>query len=511
MVVPTTAQAEAVFEALARTSLEAKLVHRAYRPLYANPAFADMFLFDDADDALAQRSLLSLFDADTRANPDAAWSRLIGQAGATFGRRRFNRRNGALFRAEFVARRITWHDGEPAVAIALIDVSAEEHACCTLAAARAEADVAARAQRGLYTAAARSLAPPLRRAKAHLKALSQTEDGAEAAHEALTACDDLLTRVAHVGALLHDEAAERFDLHALLTQAGDRAAGAHPELRLDMRVGCAPGLHVLGASSRVTRVAEHLIEAAGQRARDVHFAASFGAHGLELEIEARAIDAGAPRADDEHLCAARALIEAEGGLLVTRNAARDYWTAQALLPIAPAAERVSATAARDVLVVEDNTGAMRLMRTLLGALGHRVTGVGAGADAVAAVAAQRFDLVLMDIHLPGMDGFEAARRIRALPRPWAGLPIAAMTASASQGLQAAAAEAGMDAFLVKPIEAARLAEQIALLTGVAGLIHAAELNEIEHEDHRHEAADQIHRSHAFPRAAQLSPNKIAAL
>lgn len=507
--------AEAAFEALTRVSLEAKLVHRAYRPLYANGALADMFLYDDPAEVLAQSTLLPVFDAETRADPEAAWAALLGAPGAVFGRRVFNRRNGALFRAEFIARRVAWRDG-PAVAMAILDVSDEERACRALTAARAEAESAARARRALFAAAARSLGPPVRAARTHLGALAKAGGtGAEPAAEALRACDDLLARVAHVGDLLGEDAETRaFDLRAVLARAAEHAAAAFPETRLSVRIGSTSAQPALGAAQRLERAAFALIESAAVRAADVAFTAAADGDGLALQVEARGVGAGAPEAHSTALAVARALAEAEGGAIVTRAASRDLWAAHAYLPLSRAPE-IPANARRcDILVVEDNAAAMRLTCTLLRALGHCATGVESGAAALAALSARRFDLVLMDVRLPGMDGIETTRRIRALARSWADLPVAAMTASASTELRAAASDAGMDAFLLKPIDAAALAAQIALLTeprpGPAS-IEAAELNQIEEEDQNDEAADEVDRFHAGAPAPVVNPFRFTGV
>ncbi|WP_170263521.1 response regulator [Blastochloris sulfoviridis] len=110
-----------------------------------------------------------------------------------------------------------------------------------------------------------------------------------------------------------------------------------------------------------------------------------------------------------------------------------------------------------VLVAEDNDINAFLARVMLTKLGHRVEVVGDGEAAVAAVAeAHRvgapFDLVLMDVQLPRLDGLEAARRIRALGE--AGhVPIIALTANAFAEDRREAESAGMDGFLTKPLDA----------------------------------------------------------
>jgi CheY-like chemotaxis protein len=79
-----------------------------------------------------------------------------------------------------------------------------------------------------------------------------------------------------------------------------------------------------------------------------------------------------------------------------------------------------------------------------------------GEEAVAAASAAGFDLILLDIRMPRLDGFEAAARIRAGAGPSAGAPMVALTADAGEEERARAAKAGMDDFITKPIDAGRL-------------------------------------------------------
>ncbi|WP_119462547.1 TMAO reductase system sensor histidine kinase/response regulator TorS [Rhodospirillaceae bacterium SYSU D60014] len=107
---------------------------------------------------------------------------------------------------------------------------------------------------------------------------------------------------------------------------------------------------------------------------------------------------------------------------------------------------------KTMLVVEDNEVNQLVARTFLEKAGHAVTIVTDGRQAVAAVAAGRFDLVLMDVSLPGMDGIEATRRIRALGDPGKRqIPIIAMSAHVFRNEIAQHLDAGMDAFVGKPI------------------------------------------------------------
>ncbi len=127
-----------------------------------------------------------------------------------------------------------------------------------------------------------------------------------------------------------------------------------------------------------------------------------------------------------------------------------------------------------ILLAEDNPINALLARELLRRRGHAVDDVTTGEAAVIACARRRFDLVIMDLHMPGLDGVEAARRIRlaeseAGARP---VPIFALTADALETGRKACLEAGMDGFLTKPVDPAEL--DAVLATIVPPAIIAAE-------------------------------------
>jgi signal transduction histidine kinase/DNA-binding response OmpR family regulator len=109
-----------------------------------------------------------------------------------------------------------------------------------------------------------------------------------------------------------------------------------------------------------------------------------------------------------------------------------------------------------VLLAEDNPINALLARTLLTRAGCLVTAVQDGEEAVTAAAAAPYDLILLDIRMPRLDGLEAAERIRAGRGPSAAAPIVALTADAGEEERVRARKAGMDDFITKPIDAARL-------------------------------------------------------
>lgn len=123
------------------------------------------------------------------------------------------------------------------------------------------------------------------------------------------------------------------------------------------------------------------------------------------------------------------------------------------------------TRGQRVLVAEDNAVNAMLIRELLRRRGFAVQAVGSGDEALEVTRREGFDLVLMDIHMPGLDGIETTRRLRA--REAAGgqarIPIVALTADAVETGKVACQNAGMDGFLTKPVDPAELEDMIASL------------------------------------------------
>jgi len=108
-----------------------------------------------------------------------------------------------------------------------------------------------------------------------------------------------------------------------------------------------------------------------------------------------------------------------------------------------------------ILLVEDNLVNQKVALSILSKLGYRAEAVSNGREALDVLGRGAFDLILMDMQMPVMDGLEAARAIRAEVR-WNDLPIVAMTASAMKGDRDACLEAGMDDYIPKPVRAEEL-------------------------------------------------------
>ena len=132
------------------------------------------------------------------------------------------------------------------------------------------------------------------------------------------------------------------------------------------------------------------------------------------------------------------------------------------------AETTSSSKPLLILLAEDNLVNQRVARGLLEKHGHSVTIAGTGREAMQALATQRFDIVLMDVQMPEMDGLQATAAVRAMEEATGGhTPIVAMTAHAMRGDRERCLQAGMDAYLPKPVQPKELLATIERLTNQA--------------------------------------------
>jgi two-component system, sensor histidine kinase and response regulator len=122
-----------------------------------------------------------------------------------------------------------------------------------------------------------------------------------------------------------------------------------------------------------------------------------------------------------------------------------------------------------ILLVEDNAVNQMLALRLLEKAGHRVTVAWNGREAVTTAASGEFDLVLMDVQMPEMDGLEATAAIRQNEQgKERRLPIVALTANALVGDREMCLRAGMDGYVTKPVRAPALFRAMADALGLAG-------------------------------------------
>lgn len=285
-----------------------------------------------------------------------------------------------------------------------------------------------------------------------------------------------------------------FDLRALARNAGDSLAGRAAAKGLQASVEISDKLPalVVGDSVRLRAALENLIDNAvkfteagavalsvtpargGNGKAGVAFAVSDSGIGLSLkEIErlfrpfsqANVSIASRFGGAGLGLSSVKQLARAMGGdiMVAPRKGGGTTFTLMVTLPLATAAAAGDATteaspdAARPLrlISVEDNPFGRVVLNAILTELGHQAEFVGRGEKVGERLAKGGFDAVLMDMVLPGINGVEAIRRIRALAPPLGNIPILGISGRADD--EAAARAAGADAFLVKPVSPRALA------------------------------------------------------
>ncbi len=119
---------------------------------------------------------------------------------------------------------------------------------------------------------------------------------------------------------------------------------------------------------------------------------------------------------------------------------------------------------KKILIVEDTEDNRQILRDLLGMAGYTLIEAGDGAEGVAKAAEHRPDLILMDIQMPVMDGYEATRRIKADPA-LKSIPVVAVTSYALSGDEAKTREAGCDAYIAKPYSPRQMLAKVREILG----------------------------------------------
>ncbi len=180
----------------------------------------------------------------------------------------------------------------------------------------------------------------------------------------------------------------------------------------------------------------------------------------------------------------RRLSEAMGGSLVLLSTSSLGSTFRVSLPLVASEEepleeqshRILKNPPGRILVVEDHPANQYVAKSLLESLDCTVTVAGTGAEALELLGRETFDLVLMDCQLPGMDGYETTRRMRAFLQRY--IPVVAITANAMVDDKQRCLDAGMDDFLPKPFTKSTLSDLLCKwLVPPASTVNDADINE----------------------------------
>ncbi|MCC7283364.1 MAG: response regulator [Acetobacteraceae bacterium] len=312
-----------------------------------------------------------------------------------------------------------------------------------------------------------------------------------------TQTDDLLVLAIDLADLARLEAGEirlrpaPFRLSDAMQQAADllRHRFRSETVTVDVAEPSAMPPWWLGDAARVRQLLQHLGSAVAELRQHGHVLlsaerlaadSSVAADLPERLVLAAAITPGPsalpseprPEPPAEHslsLTLVRTLSIAMGGRLDRRNAPDGSCTLQVTLTLSACAEPAGAGSGvvtqavfpLDILVVDDVVLNRRLLAAVLERFGHRCEMATDGLEALRAVQQRRFDVVLMDIQMPNLDGIAATRMLRALPPPAGLVPVIAVTAAGEAEDRAAYAAAGMDGFVQKPVATDELMGAIA--------------------------------------------------
>jgi predicted ATPase/signal transduction histidine kinase/CheY-like chemotaxis protein/HPt (histidine-containing phosphotransfer) domain-containing protein len=291
-----------------------------------------------------------------------------------------------------------------------------------------------------------------------------------------------------------------FDLNRLMSGAGEliRPQANAKQLAIELTIRPQTPLRLRGDPNRLSRVIINLLGNAvkftpsGRIDVEVGVVPADSANGLMLHFTVADTGIGiAPemheriftdfvQADDSiarrfggtglGLAISRRIAKLMGGTLRVESAIGAGSTFRLAVPIALAeaagATTAASTRSMSVLVADDDPVNRTVAAGLLSRLGHRVALVDSGLAAVDAAAGADFDVVVMDLHMPRVDGIEATRRIRALPGGrHHDIPVLALTADLSRESRERCALAGINTILSKPVQFGALRRALASLAG----------------------------------------------
>jgi two-component system, sensor histidine kinase len=461
-------------------SAQAKMVHVSGTPLYANPACAQMYGIRSAEDVLSLASLEPLAGSELLARgPD-------GPVGPIWQRRM----DGTRFRVEGMRRTVTWRK-KPATLLSLNDVEARE--------------TARESRNRFMSALSHELRTPLNgvlSAAELLGGMNLTHEQAamtgiirNSGRHLLGLVEDLLEYASGEASLKADM--QPFHLLAFLRDVSDEAAVAAEAkgLGYSAEFDARTNGRFVGDEALLRRALWHLLSNAVTHTRSgsVHMGVRGAGNGQCIEFlvsdtgpgiePSRLVGLFEPTAGGDSagsriggvrigLAMARRIARRLGGDIEVRSTPGEGSEFRLTVPM----ERLAGGSDTPIelpdvplaiLVAEDNPANQRIIAILLERLGCIASVVANGQDALDLAGRVAFDAILMDLHMPHMDGYATTRAIRGMGGHGGTIPIVALTADARETARQKALEAGMDDFLTKPVTAARLASILSRLPQIS--------------------------------------------
>ena len=453
------------------------------------------------DQPLVIETIRSLYHPDDAERVLLSFNSGIAEDGLESVRLRMIRPDGRIIHVEISGEK----DGPNAMFGMLRDITDAVESERTLIAMRDQARAADRNRSEMLTVMSHEIRTPMTSLLSALEAirrdptapqLQQLLDGlSQSAVTVMGVVDDMLD-YSRAGAGRVVLESVNFDLKALVRTTADLFAGAAAEkgLALDVQGTEGDPVMVRADSARVQQLLSNLISNAVKFTEvgriSVNLSPSRSAPDMDywmliVRDSGRGIDGqklGRLYGNIEQVDAARLrmqgqsglglaisqqLAEAMGGSIAMASDPGRGSTFSVELPFARGTTPAASQAEEEVggplriLMAEDNPINRRLMAGLLTRQGHQVVAVEDGRRALGAVSTQPFDIILMDMQMPELDGISATRAIRALDPPASDTPILAISADSAPDRRRLYFEAGIDSFLPKPVVSAQLLDMIA--------------------------------------------------
>jgi PAS domain S-box-containing protein len=495
-------ESEARFRSLFEMSPDAIYVHVDDRIVFANPATATMFGVESAS-SLIGRSALDLYHPDIRDEIRARRETLrrlgFQKAAQRPMEHRFVRPDGQQFTGEARGTQLTWQ-GRPAILVVLRDITERKRIETELLAAKERAEAANRAKSEFLAIMSHEIRTPMNGVLGMAGLLLDTnldQSQREFARVIRQSGESLLTILNDILDFSKMEAGrltlENVDfsppkvVESVTSLLGPQAhekgltLSAVVDTALPQQLKGDPGrlgqilINLVGNATKFTptgsvQVVARLIGEEGGKAL-VRFEVVDTGIGIAPEDQSKLftrftqVDSSTTRryggtglglAICKQLVA---MMEGEIGVESQLGHGSKFWftarfgKVQGLVEkSAPVAPSPGKDRSLRVLVAEDNQANQRVIGEMLRRAGHRVDIVANGVEAVNAAHAVPYDVILMDVHMPEMDGFAAAKAIRASSGPGRHVPIIALTADALTGDRERCLASGMDDYVSKPID-----------------------------------------------------------
>ncbi len=542
-------ESEQHFRDLIEGSLQGTIIHRDFKPLFANQAYADFLGFESPEEIVAQGDLLGLFtEAERGRMRDYNEARRSGAEAPGDFEVEMVRKDGKVRWLEHRVRTVSWH-GETATQATVNDITERKRAVEALHTAKNEAEQASFAKSEFLATMSHELRTPLNAIVGFSDILHRDVSDLSGNDEHAQYVDYIKSSSQHLLELINDildlskiEAGcltleeVDFDLGEMLSAASAAWGASAWEKGLEFSFDIDPEMPMAICSDPV-RLRQILFNLVGNAVKftpqgGVRLGASFramedGRLQLRFEVTDTGIGIAAEALPDLFgkfsqadssttrrfggtglgLAISKQLAEMMGGEIGAESApggGATFWftircregdRAGEMVAVADndATPRGIADEGRPlrILVAEDHVANQAIVTAILQRAGHRADVVANGLEAVSAVLRTPYDVVLIDIQMPEMDGPTATREIRRQAGSTRQIPIIALTANAMAGDREAYLAAGMDEYVVKPIDPERLFAAIGrCLTGEYAVSGGSAVRQSE-PDHGEEAIQAI--------------------